>query len=118
MTLALSTNGFGNGVSVVLTDPVCNLHLTSSNCFERAVRLPAALKAVKAAGAGASEGLQLITSVDEDYLLLAAKKVVSRAHSKSYLKRIKKKCMSIPPDKEVVALTEDSEGRGGEDTSK
>lgn len=118
MTLALSAKGFGNGVSAILSDSLCNRHITSTGCFERPVRLPAALKAAKEIGAGSSDKIQLFTSIGEEYLELAEKKVVGKAHSKTYLKRIKKKCMSVPSDKEVVPLTENSDGQGGEDTSK
>jgi acetoin utilization deacetylase AcuC-like enzyme len=116
-TLALSTDGYGNGVSVVLTDSLCNQHLTSSGCFERAVRLPAAVKAAKEAGAGSSNNIKLIPAIEEKYLELAEKKVATKAHTKSYLKLIKSRCMSVPADTEVVHLTEDSDGNGGEDTS-
>ena len=44
----------GNGVSVVLSDYQCNAHLTSGGCFERSVRLPAAIKGAKLAGASMS----------------------------------------------------------------
>jgi acetoin utilization deacetylase AcuC-like enzyme len=101
----------------VVTDFLCNLHLTSHECFERAVRLPAALKGAKEAGAGKSERIHLMTAVKEKYLEMAEKEVIRRAHSKSYLQRMKKKCMSVSQEGEVVALTEDSDGNGGEDTS-
>lgn len=117
ITLAFSSDGFGNGVSWVLTDSLCNLHLTSSECFERAIRLPAALKAAKEAGAGKSDSIQLMTAVKGKYLDLAEKNVIRRAHKKTYLQRIKKKCMSVSNEKEVVSLTEDSDGNGGQDTS-
>ena len=117
ITIASSSNGVGNGVSHVLTDSCCNLHTTSNECFERAVRLPAALKAAKEAGAGKSDRLKLSLTVNEKYLELAEKKVIRMAHSKTYLRRIKKRCLAVPSTTEVVPLTEDSEGNGGEDTS-
>ena len=118
MTLAISSAGFGNGVSSVITDSLCNQHITSTGCFERPVRLPAAVKAAKDLGAGSTDTLQLISTVGHHYIDLAESSVVSKAHSKSYLKRIKKRCMTMPHHAEVVALTENSEGGGGEDTSK
>ena len=117
ITLAFSSNGFGNGVSFVVTDSRCNQHLTSNECFERPVRLPAALKAAKEAGAGKSKSIQLLTQVEQPYLHIAESSIIRRAHSKSYLQRIKRKCMSAPDEKTVVALTDDSDGNGGEDTS-
>jgi hypothetical protein len=80
------------------------------------VRLPAAIKAAKEAGAGKGDNIQLITSIDERYLELAEEKILLKAHSKSYLKRMKNRCMSVPND-QVISLTEDSDGVGGEDTS-
>jgi hypothetical protein len=117
ITLAFSTKGFGNGVSWVVTDSLCNQHLTSQECFERAVRLPAALKAAKEAGAGKSDSIQLMTAVREKYIQMAEKEVIRRAHSKTYIQRIKKRCKSVTKEKEVVPLTEDSDGNGGQDTS-
>lgn len=117
ITLAFSTKGFGNGVSWVVTDSLCNQHLTSQECFERAVRIPAALKAAKEAGAGGSDRIQLMTAVAEKYLEMADKEVIKRAHSKTYIQRIKKRCKSVTQEREVVSLTEDSDGNGGHDTS-
>ena len=102
-----------SGGSLVLTDSSCNLHLTSSECFERAVRLPAALKAAREA----QGNIHITVSVEDRYLELAEKDVILRAHKKSYIQRIKTRCMSAVDDN-VVPLTEDSEGNGGEDTSK
>eukprot|EP00980_Cylindrotheca_fusiformis_P029153 scaffold22740_cov139-Cylindrotheca_fusiformis.AAC.7 len=116
ITIVFSAKGIGNKVSWVMTDSLCNQHLTSNGCFERAVRLPAAVKAAKQAGAGESENIQLMTAVNERYIELAEKHVINKAHSKSYLHRMKKRCMSVADDKNVVPLTEDSEGNGGEDT--
>ena len=118
MTTAFTDDGFGNGTSWVVTDSACNLHLTSNQCFERAVRLPAALKAAKMAGAGKSTRMQLTTAVEKKYIDMAEKEVILRAHSRTYLQRMKKRCLAAEPDGAVVSLTEDSEGNGGEDTSK
>lgn len=101
------------GLSLVITDSRCNLHLTSSECFERPVRLPAALKAVRQV----TGNIQIIGSVDDKYLELAENDIILRAHKKSYVSRIKKRCLTATPDT-IVPLTEDSDGKGGEDTSK
>eukprot|EP00985_Skeletonema_marinoi_P015574 scaffold8084_cov58-Skeletonema_marinoi.AAC.1 len=48
----LSFTGVGNGVTSVITDSRCNGHITQLGSFERPVRLPAAIKGAKRAGAG------------------------------------------------------------------
>ncbi|KAL3940445.1 MAG: hypothetical protein SGBAC_005029 [Bacillariaceae sp.] len=116
ITVVFSTKGVGNKVSYVMTDSLCNQHLTSNGCFERAVRLPAAIKAAKEVGAGKTEKLHLMTSVKLSFMEMAETKVIRRAHTKSYLQRIKKRCMAIADDTTIASLTEDSEGNGGEDT--
>jgi len=118
ITVAFSSDGFGNGLSWILSDSLCNLHLTSSECFERAVRLPAALKAAKKVVAENGDRLKIMLSVREKYLELAEKDVIRRAHSKTYLRRMKKKCQSVAVEGEIVSLTADSDGNGGEDTSE
>ena len=85
--------------------------------MERAVRLPAALRAAKQAGAGSSEHIQLVTSVDDKYIEMAEEKVITKAHSRTYIKRMKSRCMAAAST-DVVALTADSDGNGGEDTSE
>ena len=82
------------------------------------MRLPAALKAAKEAGAGKSDRLKLTTSVSESYLKLAESKVIQMAHTQSYLRKMKKRCLSVADRSTVVPLTEDSDGNGGEDTSE
>lgn len=118
LTVSLTGEGFGNGLSWVLSDTLCNLHLTSNECFERAVRIPAAMKAIKKVAAGNEDRLKIMNSVKKKYLELAEKEIIRRAHSKTYLRRIKKKCESVSADGEIVALTADSDNNGGEDTSK
>ena len=106
--------GLGSdGKSWVITDSRCNLHLTSSECFERAVRLPAALKGIRQA----TGNIQMIHTLEDSYLDLAENNVIHRAHKVSYIQKLKKRCMAAPEDS-VVALTDDSDGNGGEDTSK
>jgi hypothetical protein len=117
MTHAFSSSGYGNGVSFVLSDYRCNQHVTSCGCFERTVRLPAALKAARDVGAGKDERVQLRTTVEKIYVDTAENKVLMKAHSTSYLRRMKARCAQIQGD-DIVYLTEDSDGNGGEDTSK
>lgn len=102
-----------NGKSWVITDSRCNLHLTSSECFERAVRLPAALKGIRQARGN----IEMIHTVEDAYMKLAENNVIIRAHSMSYIQKLKRRCMAAPED-QVVSLTDDSDGNGGEDTSK
>ncbi len=102
-----------NGKSWVITDSRCNLHLTSSECFERAVRLPAALRGIRQADGN----VEVIHTVEDSYLNLAENDVIVRAHSMSYIQKLKRRCMAAPED-QVVPLTDDSDGNGGEDTSK
>lgn len=116
ITLTLTSEGFGNGLSWVLSDTLCNLHVTSNECFERAVRIPAAMKAVKQVAADNESRLKVMQSVRQRYLEIAEKEVIRRAHTKTYLRRIKKKCDSVNKEGEIVALTADSDNHGGEDT--
>jgi len=108
---------FGNGVSIVLTDIRCNGHKTSSGCFERTVRLPAALKAAKLAGATDDGPTRLISSIPEQFIKLVEEKVLIKAHSAWYLKRMKSRCSNATKDEDLI-LTDDSDGNGGEDTRK
>lgn len=114
----LSSPGYGNGVTVVITDSRCNQHITSSGCFERPMRIPAAIRGAKRAGAGADVNLPLIYYVTESYLSIAEKQVLPRAHKESYLKRLKLKISSLSPDLRGIPLTDDSDGEGGSDTRK
>lgn len=118
MTTKLPERGFKNGVSAIVTDTRCNLHRTSSQCFERSVRLPAALKAVRLAGATQDGAKRLICGVDEKYVKFLEKSLLPRVHTASYLKRMKGRCVSATSDDDVIKLTDDSDGNGGEDTSK
>jgi len=115
-SIKMTTSGSGNGVTVVITDSRCNEHLTSSGSFERAVRIPAAIRGAKKAGAGSLVDVPLITKVENHYMKLAEQKVIPKAHKSTYLKRMKDKVSSIRPDAKGVPLTDDSEGEGGEDT--
>lgn len=117
ITHATTAPGFGNGVSVVLTDYKCNQHITSCGCFERPVRIPAALRALRDIGAGSKDNFPLVTTIDQAYISKVEDKILMKAHSASYLRRMKTRCSQIQ-ENEVVYLTEDSDGGGGEDTSK
>ena len=114
----LSLEGMGNGVTTVITDSRCNQHLTSSGSFERAVRLPAAIKAAKNAGAGKNKNMPILYQVMDKYIQKAENKILPRAHKASYLKRMKMKILALPQDARGVPLTDDSDGEGGDDTSK
>lgn len=96
----------------------CNEHLTASGSFERAVRLPAAIRGAKMAGAGKDPNIVLAAQVKDKYLNLAENVVLSKAHKLSYLKRIKSKVAALPIDARGAPLTDDSDGEGGEDTSE
>ncbi len=107
----------GHGLSAVLTDTNCNGHITSSGSLERQVRLPAAVKGAKLAGAGCDgTTTRLITSIPAHYLEYVAEKLLPKAHDALYLKRMKSRCKAAQTDEEVLVLTDDSEGEGGEDT--
>ena len=108
----------GNGVMAVLTDSRCNEHITANGSFERAVRLPAALKGAKNAGVGSRPSLPLISKIEDLYLRLAEETILPMAHKTSYLKRMKTKISNLAKDAKGVPLTDGSDGEGGEDTSK
>jgi len=116
VTINCSSEGFGNGVTVVQSDTRCNEHVTG-NCVERSVRLPAALKGARLAGAGKIPSFILSTTVDNHYIELAETCVINKAHSSAYLKRIKSRCLSLAPDATGEPLTADSDGNGGDDTN-
>jgi hypothetical protein len=118
VTLRCSRLGFGDGVTVVLSDSRCNQHITKSGCVERPVRLPAAIKATKQAGAGKSPSFPLKLGIEDKYMSLATDKFLEKAHTVSYLKKIKARCTAIAPDANGAHLTEGSDGEGGCDTSK
>jgi len=117
VTKKCSSEGFGNGVTVVLSDSRCNQHITKIGCVERPVRLPAALKAAKLAGAGSTASFQFQYGVEDHYMKLANEKFLEKAHTVSYLKKIKGRCAALSPDAEGAHLTEGSDGEGGLDTT-
>ncbi len=112
----LSFSGVGNGVTSVITDSRCNGHVTQLGSFERPVRLPAAIKGAKRAGAGRGPNVLLLNEVEDSYYNMAENVVIPKAHKKTYIKRLKTKIQSIPPDQKGVPLTDDSDGEGGDDT--
>jgi hypothetical protein len=94
----LHIDGGGNGYTTVVTDSRCNGHITADGAFERPVRLPAAIKGAKLAGAGTDSKVLLINTVEDIYLDVAEDNVIPRAHQQSYIKRLKSKKTSISPD--------------------
>jgi hypothetical protein len=116
--LRCSSKGIGNEVTVILTDFRCNEHITKEGCVERPIRLPAALKGARLAGAGTISSLPMYTTVEDYYMNLAKDKILEKAHTASYLKKMQGKCASIAPDENGTNLTEGSDGEGGCDTSK
>lgn len=105
-------------MTVVLSDSRCNQHITKDGCVERPVRLPVALKAAKNAGAGSSASFPLLYGVEDYYIKLATDKFLEKAHTVSYLKKMRTRCAALTPDIIGVHLTEGSNGEGGLDTSK
>lgn len=118
VTIRCSSEGFGNGVTVALSDTRCNKHITKTGCVERAVRLPTALKAAKLAGAGKTPSFSFQYGVEEHYIKLANEKFLEKAHTVSYLKKIKARCAALTSAAESAQLTEGSDGEGGFDTCK
>lgn len=116
-SIQFSCSRFGNSVTFVISDSRCNEHITSNGCVERPVRLPAALKGARQAGASAEEKVEFLLSVGDEYMTLAEQKVIGQAHSSVYLKRMRLKCAAIEPGVRGVPLTDDSNNEGGEDTS-
>ena len=114
----LRFKGGGNGHTTVLSDTRCNGHITAENAYERPVRLPAAIKGAKQAGAGRDPNVLLVNAVQDMYVGLAEDKVIPKAHQRSYVKRLKNTISAITDDSTGVQLTDDSEGEGGDDTSK
>ena len=105
-------------MTVILSDSRCNQHITNEGCVERAVRLPAALKGAKLAGAGATPSCPMHLCVEDKYMKLATDKFLEKAHTVSYLKKMKARCLAIAPKVHGAHLTEGSNGEGGCDTSK
>lgn len=100
----------------VITDSRCNGHITQFGSFERPVRIPAAIKGARLAGAGSDPNVLLITQVEDPYLDVAENVVIPKAHKMPYIKRLKTKVAAIPTNDTGVPLTDDSDGEGGEDT--
>ena len=111
-----SSRGFGSGVTTVLTDIRCNGHITADDSFERSVRLPAAIKGARLAGAG-SVDFPLLSQVDDTYYDYAEKSILPKAHNATYLRKMKSKIAAIPLNITGFPLTDDSEEEtGGDDT--
>jgi hypothetical protein len=75
-----------NSCTTVVTDSRCNGHVTHSGTFERPVRIPAAIKGAKRAGAGTDPNVLLISKVEDSFLLVAEDVIIPRAHKLSYVK--------------------------------
>tara|TARA_B110000305_G_C19216385_1_gene528386 strand:+ start:110 stop:844 length:735 start_codon:yes stop_codon:yes gene_type:complete len=93
----------------------CGNHYTGTQSYERSVRLSAALKGAKLAGAGTNDQHVLIPAVEEEDMQLA-RKVINFVHDKKYIKRIEHKVSVLSDDAKGEALTDDSDGEGGDDT--
>jgi hypothetical protein len=117
-TLRSSSKVIGGEVTVILTDFRCNEHITKEGCVERPIRLPAALKGARLAGAGTSSTLPIYSTIEDHYFNLAKDKILEKAHTVSYLKKMQSRCASIAQDENGTNLTEGSDGEGGCDTSK
>ena len=113
VSASVKTNGNTKN-TCIRSDERCNSHLTSIECFERPVRLPAAMKGARLASSGS---IHFDLTTMEKYLSYTEDTLLQRAHATSYLDRMKSRCNTARSGGEVVALTEDSEGGGGEDTS-
>jgi acetoin utilization deacetylase AcuC-like enzyme len=112
----LKLRGGGNGHTHVISDSRCNGHITAENAFERPVRLPAALRGAKLAGAGRDPSVSLVNKIDDFYVSLAEEKIIPKAHQPSYIKRLKATIAAIPDDQTGAQLTDNSEDEGGDDT--
>ena len=90
--------------------------------FERSVRLPAALKGAKNAGykaytVGAEwKSFRILTEAGPAFTKLATDTVLPMIHEKRYLKRLKSRVAAIQGNDRGVPLTDDSDGKGGDDT--
>lgn len=103
--------------TAVLTDMRCNHHITSNGCFERTVRMAAALKAVKKVSQSGKLDPTHVLSCEGGLYSFVEKEILPRVHDSVYLRVMKDRCKSIKQG-EVAALTEDSDGRGGHDTGE
>ena len=117
MRRVFSSKTIGIGVCTILTDKMCSTHLTASGSMERSVRLPAALKGARNAGAGVTGDFQVQHTAEENWVDLAINKVLPMVHEKRYISRLAEKVKNIKDDNERgVPLTDDSDGKGGDDT--
>ena len=119
-------NKTGKGFSIIISDSRCNEHVTTSGCFERNVRIPAAMKGARLAvssfpvgdKSAAKQGI-MVQSVPDKYVKFVEERLLPKAHDSLYLAKMKARCAG-PVDEEdgSILLTEDSEGEGGEDTGE
>jgi len=122
---SFSLPGLGVGCCAVLTDDRCRLHLTGPGSFERAVRLPAAIKGATNAGAGKADDFKLLDGMESEWCELAKNTILPMCHSRKYLNRMRQKILElkdpvIGPDGRIQGrgepLSDDSDGEGGTDT--
>jgi hypothetical protein len=106
------------GKSVILTDLRCNGHRTDLGCFERTVRLPAAVKAARLAGATSDGPVKLMVGIPDFFIKFAEEHILPKAHTTSYVKKIQGRCDSAKSEEQSIMLTDDSDGKGGHDTSE
>jgi len=112
---SFSVAGRGAGVSAVMSDSRCGNHFTGTQSYERSVRLSAALKGAKLAGAGTNEQHVLVPSVSNEDMALA-RHIIESVHDRRYINRIEHKVSMLSDTAKGEALTDDSDGDGGDDT--
>jgi acetoin utilization deacetylase AcuC-like enzyme len=122
---AFSSPSIGVGCCAILTDERCRLHLTGPGSFERAVRLPAAIKGAQNAGAGKTPDFLLLDNVEQKWCELAKETILPMCHGRKYLNRMRQKINEINALKMLAdgrvegrgePLSEDSDNEGGADT--
>ena len=62
--------------------------------------------------------IRLVPTVCENYITYVEQKLLGKAHTSSYLKRMKSRCAVATNKDDILILTDDSDGNGGDDTSK
>lgn len=74
------------------------------------------MKGARLAGLGSAEKLKLVKGVSDNCIEYVESVLLARAHGSKYIDKIKARCNSAPSRDDVIMLTEDSDGNGGEDT--
>jgi hypothetical protein len=75
-------------------------------------------QAAKKAGASTKGPIRLVHTIDDSYIKYVEKRLLPIAHSNAYVKRMKGRCSTAKTSNEILIFTEDSDGNGGDDTSK